>query len=350
MNKNLTPNQISLMSAWFIATGLAFILIIFKILDLFQASPLVLVILILLTFGISYFTILFGVKNYIFRKIKLIYKNIRSAKVSTKQTVNSVDINENIFEVVEEDVQNWANDQQKEIDSLKASATFRREFLGNVSHEIKTPMFNIEGYIHTLLEGGLYDEKINMSFLRKAAKNVDRLNTIIEDLDIISNLESGQIVMNKKNFNIKKLTEEVFEELEILASTKNIVLQFKKDTAFAYEVNADPERIRQVLNNLITNAIKYSSENSNCKVAYYDMVSYILVEVADSGVGIPQSELKYIFDRFYRVEKSRSRDQGGSGLGLAIVKHILEAHNQTINVRSTSGVGSTFGFTLDKAI
>ncbi len=347
--KNPTPHQLAFWSALSIAGFVLLVTIVLAVLKYLQASLLVFLFIFVCSFIAAYQVFSFALKTYIYRKIKLIYKNIRSAKMSTKETLNTLDMNEHLIDAVEQEVKSWTEDQQKEIDTLKRLESYRRDFLGNVSHEIKTPIFNIQGYVLTLLEGGLYDDNINMSFLHKAAKNLERLNTIVEDLDIISSLESGQMTMSKTTFSIRKLTEEVFEELEILAQEKNIKLYFKEGASQPFMVVADRERIWQVLVNLITNAIKYNKEGGVCKVAFYDMDSVIMVEVADNGLGIPQEKLKHVFDRFYRVDKARSRGQGGSGLGLAIVKHIIEAHDQTINVRSTLGEGSTFGFTVEKA-
>ena len=195
----------------------------------------------------------------------MVYKNIRRSKLSTKETLRSIDLNEHLLDAVEYEVKSWAENQQKKIETLKELESYRRNFLGNVSHEIKTPLFNIQGFLHTLLEGGLYDEKINLSFLQKAAKNVDRLNTIVEDLDIISSLESGQITMEMTDFNILDLAKEVFEELDLVAQKKNIRLIFKPGAMEPYVVSADRERIRQVLINLVNNAIKYGKNDGFCK-------------------------------------------------------------------------------------
>jgi two-component system phosphate regulon sensor histidine kinase PhoR len=260
-----------------------------------------------------------------------------------------VESDDQIIEDVEKDVAIWARNQQQEIDQLKTLENYRRDFLGNVSHELKTPIFNIQGYVHTLLDGGLQDEAINIKYLDRTAKNVERLITIVDDLEAISKLESGNLVLDIRKFEIKDLVKEVFETHELTAQRKHIQLHFKEGAAQSYQVKADREYIRQVLDNLVLNSIKYGRSGSFTKVGFYDMDKYILVEVADNGLGIGQEHLKHVFDRFYRVDKSRSRDVGGSGLGLSIVKHIIEAHNQTINVRSSPDLGSTFGFTLAKA-
>lgn len=247
------------------------------------------------------------------------------------------------------EVDQWAENQKEEIRKYNSWAEYRRKFVGDISHELKTPIFNIQGYIHTLIDGGLEDHKINVKFLSKAAKNVERLQTIVEDLESISRLESGELILDIQSFDIKELTEEVFEELEIKSREKEIDFDFKQGAAKGFMVEADRETIRQVLVNLIHNSLKYGKENGKTRIGFYDMDKVILVEVADNGIGIPKQHINHVFDRFYRVDKSRSRNQGGSGLGLSIVKHIIEAHKQTINVRSTPDLGSTFGFTLKKS-
>ena len=235
-----------------------------------------------------------------------------------------------------------------EIETLRQLETYRRHFIGDVSHELKTPIFNIQGYLHTLLDGALEDPNVNTTFLKKAAKNLERLHIIVEDLEAISRLESGELMLEIQSFDIHALAAEVFEDLEFKAKQRNITLEFKDGASQGFKVQADRESIRQVLTNLVSNSIKYGEENGRTRIGFYDMDGNILIEVADNGLGIPKKHLNHVFDRFYRVDKSRSRERGGSGLGLSIVKHIIEAHKQTINVRSTPGLGSTFGFTLKK--
>lgn len=246
-------------------------------------------------------------------------------------------------------MEEWAETQRQEIKRYKNWAEYRRRFVGDISHELKTPIFNVQGYIHSLLDGAIDDEKINRIFLTKAARNIDRLQTIVEDLEAIARLESGEMLLELQTFDLRNLVEEVFEELEFKAKEQEVFLGFKDGASQTYKVKADRESIRQVLINLVNNSIKYGRDNGRTRVGFYDMDKNILVEVADNGIGIPKKHLNHVFDRFYRVDKSRSRTQGGSGLGLSIVKHIVEAHNQTINVRSTPNLGSTFGFTLEKA-
>ena len=229
---------------------------------------------------------------------------------------------------------------------MRRQELFRKEFLGNVSHELKTPIFNLTGYIHTLLDGALYDPDVNVKFLEKAAKSADRMSALVEDLISISQLESGQLKMEPESYDINEQVHEIFEQLEIRARDRKINLMVKDGCDTNMPVYADKYRIRQVLVNLIINAIQYGKDEGQITLAYYDMGENILVEVADVGEGIDKEHLSRLFERFYRVDKARSRDEGGAGLGLAIVKHIIEAHGQTINVRSTKGVGTTFGFTL----
>lgn len=349
MLKNPTPKQIAFFSSLYIGSFLLLILSIFKVTNFTEASWTMVILISIVTFTLAYGVIIYYLKRYIYRKIKLIYKTIHQHKISPEEKNQSVASDMDIISEVEKEVTNWADTQAKEIQNLKSWQEYRRKFLGDISHELKTPIFNIQGYLETLLEGGLFDKKINSKFLKKAAKNVERLNTIVEDLDAISRLESGNLELDLRPFDIKKLAAEVFEDLEIKARKAGVKLLFKSGADLTYLVNADRENVRQVLMNLVTNSIKYGNKNGNTKVGFYDMDKNILIEVADNGIGIPQHHLNHVFDRFYRVDKSRSRAQGGSGLGLAIVKHIIEAHKQTINVRSTVDLGSTFGFTLEKA-
>ena len=349
MYKNPTPQQIAILASLSITACifLSYFLLVWPLGILPSWIGLSLWILALLVS--IYFITIFFLKNYIYRKIKLIYKTIHSHKVSTKDKPRTLDISANIIDEVEREVNEWAVDQQRELDKYKSWAEYRRKFVGDISHELKTPIFNIQGYIHSLIDGGLDDPKVNRKFLQKAAGNLQRLNTIVEDLEAISRLESGELILEMQTFDIRELTLEVFEDLEFKAKQRNVTLELKDGASAAYRVRADRESIRQVMMNLVHNSIKYGNPEGVTKVGFYDMDKHVLVEVADNGIGIPTNHLNHVFDRFYRVDKSRSRAQGGSGLGLSIVKHIIEAHNQTINVRSTPNLGSTFGFTLAKA-
>ena len=231
---------------------------------------------------------------------------------------------------------------------MKKMEVYRREFLGNVSHELKTPLFNLQGFILTLMDGGIHDPHVNVDFLQKSQKNIERMITIVEDLEVISRLETGEATPMLSNFSITALAREVMEFLEPTASENQIKLLFAAEYNDNMMVRADKEKIRTVLTNLMLNSIKYGKDGGRTKVSFYDMDENYLIEISDNGVGIEEQHISRLFERFYRVDKHRSRAQGGSGLGLAIVKHIIEAHDQTINVRSAPGVGSTFSFTLKK--
>ncbi len=304
------------------------------------------------SFIFSYFIIYQTLETFIYKKVKLIYKTIHRLKRGKANTETSLDLRTDILENVNKEFIDWANTQKDEIERMKEMEQYRRNFVGNVSHELKTPIFNIQGYIHTLLDGGVHDDTINMKYLEKTAKSVDRMISMVEDLETISALESGQIGMDYTNFNIIDLTQEVIDFLEINAQKKDIKLFTSiKEGENVENVLADKARIRQVLVNLIENAIKYTGETTTpyIKVSFYDMDENILLEVSDNGMGIAMENIPHLFGRFYRVDSARSRAQGGTGLGLSIVKHIIEAHKQTINVRSNLGVGTTFSVTLKKS-
>ena len=302
-----------------------------------------------LFFIFIYNLVFFILKKYIYRKVKLIYKNIHQHKRKGKNLELELPIDSDVLSTVERDVSDWAASQAEEIESLRSMEEYRRNFLGNISHELKTPLFNMQGYLFTLAEGGLYDANINTKYLNRALVNVKRLQTIVDDLEIISKLESGKIMLDLTVFPLKELIKECIEDHKMLADTKSIDIVLKNEAEVNFKVKGDRENIRQVLNNLIVNSIKYGKEKGRTRISCYNMETYILVEVQDNGIGIGQDDLKHVFDRFYRADKTGSRDMGGSGLGLSIVKHIIEAHQQTITVSSQIGEGAIFGFTLEKA-
>ena len=254
-----------------------------------------------------------------------------------------------IIAEVNEDVAKWAKDRTHEIAILKANDKYRKEFLGNVSHELKTPLFNIQGYINTLIDNGLEDQDINMKYLDRAEKNVSRLIKIVEDLSTISKFESGALKLNIENFDIKKSVEDVFDFYEIKAKTKNITLQLASAPEKPSVCVGDKEKIYEVLSNLVVNSINYGKENGKTTIGIYDIGTKYLIEVQDNGIGIDESHLQRVFERFFRVDKSRSSQNGGTGLGLSIVKHIIEAHGELITVKSKINEGTTFSFTLKKA-
>ncbi|MGB4654972.1 MAG: sensor histidine kinase [Bacteroidales bacterium] len=353
MIRSTNPHKISL--------GVALILSVlltagFFIFYLFRDSDYLLYIVIaavLLMGVIEYFVVNHVLKIYIFDRIKVIYKTIHRQKLRKEDKLENKEklsgFNVDIIDKVNEQVEDWVKDHTEEIRELKKMENFRREFLGNVSHELKTPLFNLQGFIHTLIDGGISDPEINERYLLKSEKNIDRMITIMEDLDIISRLESGEYKANNTDFNILPLIKDVVEILEPKAAEKNISIFLADIHSNNVIVNADKENIRTVILNLVENAIKYGVVDGRIKISIYDMDENYLIEVSDNGVGIEEEHIPRLFERFYRVDKHRSRSNGGSGLGLAIVKHIIESHNQTINVRSTIGLGTTFSFTLSKA-
>jgi two-component system phosphate regulon sensor histidine kinase PhoR len=297
----------------------------------------------------SYLLVNFIIQQFIYRKIKLIYKYIYQTKASKKQEMYyKYILPQKSIDEVREDVEAWGEQQKHEIEVLKKNESFRKEFLQNLSHEFKTPVFAIQGYIETLLQGAKEDPQTNERFLQKASKNVERLVHLIQDLDEISRLERGELKLNKQNFNIQDLIREAFETLSLKAEQSQIYFSFKKGCEQPLIVHADKEKIRQVLINLIDNSIKYrKAEGALVASCYKTDGKNILIEMSDDGIGISEKNLSRIFERFYRTQEGRSKDVTGSGLGLAICKHIIEAHGHTMHVRSTHDVGTTVGFTLD---
>jgi two-component system phosphate regulon sensor histidine kinase PhoR len=306
-----------------------------------------------ISFGVSFLSsflvFYYLLEKYIYTKIKLIYKLIHNLKLGKDlkdalgEYVSADPIND-----VEQEVKEWAGAKKKEIDLLKKQEQFRREFLSNVSHEFKTPLFAIQGYIETLQDCIEDDPDQAMIFLKKAGNNVERLSYLINDLDVISKLETGESPINYQKFDFVGLAKEVMDNLEDRAKAKNITLFFKDKYTAVTMVKADREKIRQVLINLIVNSIKYGIENGETAIKIFELHDQFLIEVTDNGIGIEEKHLLRLFERFYRIDTHRAREVGGTGLGLAIVKHILEAHQQTISVRSTPNIGTTFAFTLQK--
>jgi len=307
------------------------------------------VIILSLITGISVLAMVYYAINYfIYRKIKLIYKTIRSTK-SHGGGEEVYSINEDPIGQVYEEVQLWSKEQTSKKEEADQLEKYRKEFLGNVSHELKTPIFNIQGYIHTLLDGAMDDPETNLNFLKKAARSADRMEALVKDLLTISELESGSVKMDWENFDLQEMLQDVFDSVDHKARQRGIQIQVKEGCRAPFMVRADRKKIRQVLVNLLSNSIHYGNDQGLTQVGVYDMDRHFLVEISDNGLGIEAEHLPRLFERFYRVDKGRSRSEGGTGLGLAIVKHMLEVHGHTIHVRSSAGVGSTFGFTLDKA-
>mgnify|MGYP000536591821 CR=1 FL=1 len=298
-----------------------------------------------ISFLLSFLILQYRVEKFIYFRIKKIYKDVRilNEKDFPKLSVTTD------MEVLTREVERYVNDKKLEIETLNVRENYRKEFMGNISHELKTPLFTVQSYILTLLDGAMKDKKVRKEYLRRASKGVERLTTIVKELDMIAKLEVGGLVLNKEDLNIIELVQNIFDLLEMKAAKKNISLVFDKEYTEPIMVNADRERIEQVLTNLVVNSIKYGKEDGTTEVSIENIVkNKVLIRVTDNGEGIAKENMPRIFERFYRVDKSGSRKEGGSGLGLSIVKHIVEAHNEKIYVESQLGIGSEFSFTLEK--
>jgi len=343
--KNLSPNQLAAYTALILSVPIAIGIFIFKPVWWIALSSFVVIYL-----G-SFWLINATLERFIYRKIKLIYKLISQTKATKREEFYYKHIlAQKSIDEVREDVEIWAQQRKKEIEVLQQNETYRKEFLQNLSHELKTPIFAIQGYVDTLLDGAISNPDVNVRFLQNAARNIDRLVNLVDDLDQIARLESGEQQLTLKPFVIQDLVKEVFESLEIKTREKNIRLQIKKGCELGISVVADKEKIRQVLINLVDNAIKYGKQNGLVEASMYKIENnQVLIEISDDGSGISEEHLPRIFERFYRTDMARSRKIGGSGLGLSICKHIVEAHGQSIHVRSKVDVGSTFGFSLQQA-
>jgi len=301
---------------------------------------------ILVSFIICFAILQIRVEKFIYRRIKQIYDDV-SLLESTSFTSGPITTD---MKTLTSEIEKFAKDKKIEIDTLKIREEYRKEFLGNVSHELKTPLFTVQGYIHTLLDGALEDKKVRKKYLQRAAKGVERLIYIIKDLDLISKLEIGELHLEIERFDIIELIQNVFDLLEMKASKKRISLVFDMEYDQPIYVIGDMERIQQVLTNLLVNSIKYGHEDGTTEVSVENLIkNKVIVRVTDNGEGIEEQHLTRLFERFYRIDQSGSRREGGSGLGLAIVKHIIEAHNEKIYVESVVDVGSEFSFTLEKA-
>ena len=347
--KQTDPNKLSFQIALLVTAFFSVVFIIFmKVFFEFRLLPLLLIDILLFAFIFLVFR--YTLEKFIYQKIRLIYKTIYNLKRPKGTKFEKRDFEMNSIENANTEVQEWGEKKKFEIEELKKAEIYRREFLGNIYHELKNPIFNIQGYVLTLLDGGLDDPGINREYLLRTEKSINRMISIVEDLETISNLEISQIQMKIIKFDIVELTREVFDFLELKANKKKKELCFETREEKPVFVLADKKWIRQVLVNLIDNSIKYGrSKDGKTKVSFFDMDENILIEVTDNGPGVAPDEIPRVFERFYRTRDARSREKSGSGLGLSIVKHIIEAHDQTINVRSSLGVGTTFAFTLKKA-
>jgi two-component system, OmpR family, phosphate regulon sensor histidine kinase PhoR len=342
--KNISPRQLSFF------TALAIAVLIGLLVYIIARDWMWVVGSVILTLGGSYLLISAMMERFIYRKIKLIYKFIHQTKATKKEeTYYKYVLPQKSIDEVREDVEAWAEENKQEIELLRQNEQFRKEFLQNLSHDFKTPIFAIQGYVDTLLQGALENPDVNRKFLKKTAKNVERLTNLLNDLDEISRLERGELVIYKQNFIIQDLVKEVFESISMKAEERRIRYNIKKGCESPLAVHADKEKIRQVLTNLLENSIKYGKQGGSVVASMYNTDGrHILIELSDDGIGINEKHLPRIFERFYRTEEGRSLDVTGSGLGLSICKHIVEAHGQTIHVRSREDIGTTIGFTLDR--
>lgn len=341
--KNISLRITLLVIAFFIAIAAAVLYLFVS--ELFFFSNFIIV------FGVSFFGLLiflFFIEWLIIKKINWLTETVDNYRLQGNSNFVAAKKSSNEIENLNHQIFAWAEERKNEIERLKKLEVYRKEFLGNVSHELKTPIFNIQGYILTLLDGGLEDQSINRNFLQRTEKSIDRMITIVDDLEAISQLETGELQLEPEKFDIVILVKDVIEAQEMKATSKGIILTVEEEKQIF--VNADRFRIRQVIVNLVVNSIKYGKEYGETKIRFYDVGENVSIEIADNGIGIGEEHLPRLFERFYRVDKSRSRDIGGTGLGLAIVKHTIEAHNQSINVMSTEGVGTIFSFSLAKAV
>jgi len=297
-------------------------------------------------FSVSFFIIQYRVEHFIYKRVKKIYDDLtllESSSFSSNQVTTDMT-------TLTQDIDRYAKHKKLEIEALKIREEYRKEFIGNVSHELKTPLFTVQGYISTLLEGAVNDEILRDKYLKRADKGVERLIYIIKDLDMITKFEAGDLSLEIEPFDIVERIQNVFELLEMKAAKKKITLTFDMDYNTPIMVNGDKERLQQVISNLVVNSIKYGQNNGTTEVSIENLIkNKVIVRVTDNGEGIEKEHIPRLFERFYRVDKSGSRKEGGSGLGLAIVKHIIEAHQEKLYIESEYGIGSEFSFTLEKA-
>ncbi|MUP44600.1 sensor histidine kinase [Gramella sp. BOM4] len=329
----------------YISLFLAVMMMLFMFLEVDFSIPW-LILFVFLSYLFTFVIIQFRVERFIYRRIKKVYDNV---SLLDSTTLSPTQVTTDMSTLTQE-VKKFAEDKKLEIETLKVREAYRKEFMGNVSHELKTPLFTVQGYILTLLDGAHKDKAIRKKYLARASKGVERLIYIVRDLDMITKLETGDLHLRYETFDIVKLIEASFDLLEMKASKKNITLTFDTDYEEPILVRADKERIQQVLTNLMVNSIKYGKKGGTTEISIENLIkNKVIIRVTDNGEGIEKENIPRLFERFYRVDKSGSRKEGGSGLGLSIVKHILEAHGEKIYVESVFGVGSEFSFTLEKS-
>lgn len=331
--------------------GISVALITVLFLSLFEELKTeALIVALLISFSVTYILTFVVMEFLIFKEINKIYKimeKLRKRELSHIENQKSNPFNP--LKKINEEIFSFAELKQKEIDELKKLETFRKEFIADISHELKTPIFAAQGFVHTLIDGAVRDKNVRMKFLKKAAKSLDGLDLLVQDLLTLSQIETGEIKMHFENIDLLKLTEEVIEQFEGKAEKKDLKFRIESN-AKKVIVYADWQRMNQVMTNLISNAIKYSFDGGEVLVVFDVGKKQVVTRVKDAGEGIPQEHINRIFERFYRVDKSRSRERGGTGLGLAIVKHIMEGHGSKVEAESTLGKGSVFSFKLPRAL
>ena len=342
-----TPRQVALASAALITGLLAvtYFLVIYILEREFSLLPLI--VLLSLGFSISYGIVFYFIERFLYHKVKIIYKTIHSLKRQSDSRPK-IQMSADVLSAINKEVADWADEKIREVKDLRSAENYRREFIGNLAHELKTPVFNIQGYIESLLDTDLQDIELNRKFLDRANTSCERLVDLLKDLDQIAKIESGNMPLELTRFDVVQLAKETVDMLEAEGSERNVALKLRNANERPIMIEADRKRIQQVFVNLLMNSISYGKDGGETRIRFYDMDDNVLIEIADDGMGIAMEHLPRLFERFYRVDKSRSRNEGGSGLGLAICKHIIDSHNQSISVRSTEGVGSTFAFTLKK--
>lgn len=347
-NKNITLRHVATASALILSLIFIMSLVIIFAVNEIQFSFIFFIVFFICCFIASYALVYYFVEFFLYRKIKLLYKLITKNKKANQ--AKSIVKSEDLLQRIVQDVDDFNNDNIERENQIQISEKYRREFLGNIAHELKTPIFNIQGYVETLRDSDLQDEQLTKKFLTKAAENVDRLSNIVHDLIQITQYESGELQLELREFNITEVIHETFNQVRLQANQKNIRLGFKEGCDKLFQVKADRIKIIEVLENLIVNAVHYGNVGGQVNVGLYTLENKLLVEITDDGPGIGEEHLTRVFERFYRVDKHRTRSTGGTGLGLSIVKHIIEAHQQQIGIRSTEGKGATFWFTLQRAI
>lgn len=341
-NKNLSPRQLALLTALLLSSLIA--LSVFVLITNWQLFLAYFIACFIVTYLLVYQILEF----FIYRKIKLIYKLISYTKASKREEAyQKYILPQKGIDDVRVDVETWATQKVDEIQQLQSNEQFRKEFLQNLSHEIKTPIFAIQGYLELLADGAAEDPILGKKFIGQAEANVQRLVGLLNDVDVITNLEINKEPVLKQHFTIQDLITEVIQNLNVKLLKKNIQFQFKKGSELPVEVFADKNKIYQVLVNVFSNAVKYGKIDGQITASIYHLEDKkVLVEIGDNGIGIEEAHIPRLFERFYRTDDARSREVGGTGLGLAICKHIIEAHGENIHVRSQLNVGTTVGFTL----